>query len=184
MNNIQSLSKKTLPIINIILFLIPFSIIIFWVFNIPTAQFLINHGNAFLQNTSMSIFIKTPWNISQCLLGFFSSIIGYMPLFIGLLFMRKIFIQYTQNIIFTKQNARLYQLIGGCFIIDAIATSFISEIIFSWASTMTNPAGQRYISASLSNHTFESIICGIIVIIIGYVMHEGEKMKNEQNLTV
>lgn len=112
------------------------------------------------------------------------SLIGFAPLFLGLLILKKLFTNYKMGIIFSLQNAEKYKYIGGLFLIDAFLTGPLSQMLNVLAVTLSNPPGHRCITLSFGTPNIEAIFCGILILCISWVMAEGYKLQEEQSLTI
>lgn len=112
------------------------------------------------------------------------SLIGFSPLFLGLLILKTLFTNYKMGIIFSLQNAEKYKYIGGLFLIDAFLTGPLSQMLNILAITLSNPPGHRYISLSFGTPNVEAIFCGILILCISWIMTEGYKLQEEQSLTI
>ena len=54
----------------------------------------------------------------------------------------------------------------------------------SFAFTFSVPAGQRFITVSLTNHYIEPMITALLVIVIAWIMEEAHKLKVQNALTI
>jgi hypothetical protein len=52
------------------------------------------------------------------------------------------------------------------------------------AVTLTYPTGPRTIVIGFGTPTFESLFCGILVIVISWVMVEGYKLQEDQKFII
>ena len=129
-----------------------------------------------LANVAFTPFTKMIWLASN--------LIGFAPLFLGLLILKTLFTNYKMGIIFSLQNAEKYKYIGGLFLIDAFLTGPLSQMLNVLAVTLSNPPGHRYISLSFGTPNVEAIFCGILILCISWIMTEGYKLQEEQSLTI
>lgn len=185
MQRIKKISRLMLIMLNCLLVLIPLWNLILWFFNEsePLAPIL-----------SHSLFVHTPegmvnvatlnLNPLQLFLGICSSFIGSTPLLIGILFLRKLFQNYKNSNIFTLENAKKYQHLGYLFFLHAFITKPLAEVFSVIAVTLSNPPGHRYISVGFGTPNLETIFCGVLVIIISWIMVEAQKLQDDQHLTI
>ena len=59
-----------------------------------------------------------------------------------------------------------------------------SQIFFSLCASINNPAGQRFIAFGINVNNLTAIFFAIILIVIGQVMKLGQKISEEQELTI
>lgn len=188
MQRIQKVSTYLIWVFNFLLIAYPLFIVSRW-FLIEWEPFksLVREGHIFtpiaapegvvnLANVAFTPFTKMVW-----LAGNF---IGFAPLFLGLLILKKLFANYKMGIIFSLQNAEKYKYIGGLFLIDAFLTGPLSQMLNVLAVTLSNPPGHRYITLSFGTPNVEAIFCGILILCISWVMAEGYKLQEEQSLTI
>ncbi len=118
------------------------------------------------------------------LFGFIGSIITELPLLLGSLIMIKVAKNYKNGQIFTLSNAKCYRLLGIIYLLEALLLKPLSEIFFYLCVTINNPVGHRMIGFSFTIDNLTSIFLAIILIAIGHVMVLGQKINEEQSLTV
>jgi hypothetical protein len=133
-------------------------------------------GSINLANVAFTPLTKMVWLVG--------SLIGFAPLFLGLLILKKLFTNYKMGIIFSLQNAEKYKHIGGLFLIDAFLTGPLSQMLNVLAVTLSNPPGHRYITLTFGTPNIETIFCGILILCISWIMAEGYKLQEEQSLTI
>ncbi|MES2608578.1 MAG: DUF2975 domain-containing protein [Pseudomonadota bacterium] len=138
---------------------------------IETPEGIVNIGNIALSS------------LAKCI-GILTSLICYMPIGLGLFLLRKVFTNYQRGQIFVFDNAKVYQKMGWLFFLNALVFKPLSGLGMIFAVTLSNPPGHRYITLSFGTPNLESIFCGIILIIISWVMMEGHRLQSEQELTI
>jgi len=185
MHRIQKISRLMLLVLNFLLLLIPLWNSIIWLFN---------DRESLAPFFSYSLFVSTPegminiatlqLNPLQQFLGICSSFIGSAPLLIGIIFLKKLFQNYKKGHIFTLENAKKYQQLGYFFFLDAFITKPLSDTFSVIATTLNNSPGHRYISVGFGTPNLETIFCGILVIIISWIMVEAQKLQDDQHLTI
>lgn len=117
-------------------------------------------------------------------LGFIGSIISLLPLFIGVLIMLRLSKNYASGSVFSIANAKSYSRLGIIYLLSAIILQPISQILFSLCATINNPVGQRSISITFDIANLTAIFFAIMLVVIGQVMKLGQKISEEQELTV
>lgn len=185
MLRIQKLSQIMIYILNCLLVLIPLSTISVWVFNQWSTWAVI---------FSKSMTIETPdgmINIAnltltplQQMIGISGSFMGLLPLLLGAIMLKKLFQNYKVGCIFTLENAGRYKKLGALFFLHAFIAQPLQGLLYVLAITLSNPPGHRFISIGFGTPNLETIFCGILVIIISWVMAEAQKLQDDQHLTI
>ncbi len=86
--------------------------------------------------------------------------------------------------IFSTTNAILYKKLGWLFFWDALLIHSLSHTLMVLAVTLTNPPGHRWISVQFGTPNLEALFCGVLLIVISWVMHEASKLHDEQKFTI
>ena len=188
MDRIQKVSSYLLVIFNILLVILPFSLFILWLFidHNPIKE-AIEHGVFFsaVQTPEGLVNLATVnWTLFTKCVGFISSLVGLLPILLGLLILKKIFRHYQKGQIFNKDNAQRYKHLGYLFFLAGFLTQPLSAMLQTLAITLTYPPGHHWIQIGFGTPTFESLFCGVLVLVISWVMVEGYKLQEEQKLIV
>lgn len=174
-----------LIMLNCFLLLIPLWNLTLWLFNDWEAPAAILSHSIYVHTPEGMVNITTlNLNPLQRFLGSCSSFIASTPLLIGILFLKKIFQNYKKGHIFTLENAKKYQKLSYLFFLHAFITRPLAKIFSVIATTLNNPPGHRYISVSFGTLNLETIFCGVLVIIISWIMVEAQKLQDDQQLTI
>lgn len=126
----------------------------------------------------------TNFTLQSRLLGFFGSIFSLFPLFVGVIIMIRLFKNYALNNIFSIQNAKLYSNLGIIYLLSALLLEPLSQILLSLSVSLNHPVGQRFIAISMTVNNLTAIFFAIMLIFIGQVMKLGQKISEEQELTI
>lgn len=95
----------------------------------------------------------------------------------------KLFDLYNKGEIFTVNNVRYIRNIGYALLITQIVNPLYEGLI-GVALTWHNPHGHRFASVTLDQTNLEIIFFALIVILISWIMAEGCKLREEQQLTI
>ena len=179
MHQTQKMSTFVILILKFLLILIPLHLIFiewgaFKSFSIFITKIETPEGIVILDQLSF-----LPRTI--CCLG---EMIGRLPLFIGLMILLKLFNNYKKGEIFSLQNIKYYQYLGWLFFLDALVARSLSDLIMIGGATLSNPPGHRYISLSFGTPNVEALFCGLLVLVISWIMREGYRLQEEQKLIV
>jgi hypothetical protein len=190
MNRLQKVSSYLLILFNILLVLTPVSLLFLWSFiDHEPLKGAIEGGLVFEQ-----VPISTPqglvnlatvnWNDFTKSIGFLSSLVNELPILLGLLILKNVFRNYQRGDIFNLYNAKQYKNLGYLFFLAAFVTQPLSGMLKVLAITFSNPVGQRTIQISFGTPTFETLFCGVLILVISWVMAEGCKLQEEQKFTI
>ncbi len=117
-------------------------------------------------------------------IGYGAGILGFIPLLLGLLALKRLFKNYKKNSIFSYENAKEYRLLGWLFFFNAVFFKPLSNTMLVLSATLSNPPGHRYISLNFGTPNLEDLLCAFIILVISWVMAEGYKLKEDQSLTI
>ncbi len=117
-------------------------------------------------------------------IGILTSLVCNLPIWLGLFLLRTVFKSYKHGHIFIFENAKAYQKLGWLFFLNALLFKPLSEMGMILVATLSNPPGHRCITLNFGTPNLESIFCGVILIIISWVMIEGHRLQSEQELTI
>lgn len=180
--------KKMLFILRLLLIMLIFTAIIPWAF--PKSAL----GNFLMSMLSITKFLDGPQNFDyflnnlsglSILFGVIGTIVNLSPLFIGVWIMIKLTKNYMAERVFNFSNAKSYRNLGIVYLLSALLLQPLAQILFSLSvSFINNHLGQRFISLSIDFNTITEIFFAIVLIVIGHVMQLGQKIKEEQELTI
>ena len=116
--------------------------------------------------------------------GFIGSLLGAIPYILGYILLHRLFSNYSQGRIFINDNPVIYKKLGRLILLNGILITPLREGLMVAAATHTFPPGHRYITLSFGTPNLEVILCGLLVIVIAWVMQEGQAINEENQLTV
>lgn len=191
MDRIQKVSSYLLIVFNVLLIALPLLALIQWLFMEVKTSDVSSFINFFglLERT-----VQTPegivnlstiqWTPLLKILGFSADILNLIPLILSLFVLKSIFRNYQKGEIFSTANATQYRRIGWLFVLDALLIKSLSNTLLVLAVTLTNPPGHRYITVSFGAPNMTALFCGILVIVISWVMLEASKLHDDQQFTI
>lgn len=190
MNRMQKVSSYLLVLFNSLLVFIPLALLVLWVFiDYHPLKEAIEHGVFFeaVPTTTPQGLVnlaQVNWNGFTKSVGFLSSLVDVLPILLGLLILKTVFRNYQRGDIFNVYNAKQYKNLGYLFFLAAFITQPLSGMLKVLAITLTNPVGQRTIQIGFGTPTFEVLFCGVLVLVISWVMAEGCKLQEDQKFTI
>lgn len=188
MDKIQRVSRYFEIIFNTLLVFLPLSLILQWLFiDTNTIKNLLDQGFLLKPISTPEGYVNLnaiQWSFLAKVTGFLAQSTGFLPIFLSLFVLKSIFLNYQKGVIFSTINARQYTYLGWLFFLDALIAQPLSNLLMVLAVTLANPPGHRYISLSFGTPNIEALLCGMLVIVISWVMLEASKLHDEQLFTV
>lgn len=117
---------------------------------------------------------------------FYAFLVDLIPLgaiIYGLQKLRGLFSLYEKGLIFTNQNVDCFRSLGRALIIW-VACHVVRTTLLSVILTIDNPPGKRILALMLDSGDFSGAFVGVVVLIISWVMDEGRKIREDQELIV
>lgn len=122
-----------------------------------------------------------PWETR--LLGLAVSMI---PTGIGMLslwWLIRLFSCFAGGQIFTKSTVKYISRLGWTMVAGFVASP-VYEALLTMVLTMHNPPGERLVSFSLESADFEELLTAGVIILVSWIMEEGRKLRETDELTV
>jgi hypothetical protein len=189
MDRIKRISKWIQRVIYFLLPTLPLAIVLKWLllpesalraFLIPmhiTARYAQQCHQALTDTCS-------PFTLMSRLLGACASLWSLLPLLVGLLVLKRLASAYYRGEIFTLANARSYRTLGLVFFIDALLIKPLHQALLSLAVTLNNPPGSRVIAIAFGTQNINMLLLGGLLIFISWIMIQGHRLQEENDLTV
>lgn len=185
MNKIKRISLFFRIIFQVLFIAFPIFLIIGWI-NAPESLNIF--ANVIKMNvippsyTSMGAILHK-LSAAEKLLGF---LINSVPLLIELFILYsliKLFRLFERGEIFSINNVRYIRNIGYGLLAGQLLDP-IYESIMGLFLTWYNPPGHRLITVTFDQTNFGTLLTALLVILISWIMAEGCKLREEQQLTV
>lgn len=138
----------------------------------------LNYIPASYANSILHILSGSEKFLALCL----SSIPMFVQLYI-LYSLINLFKLYEKGEIFSINNVRYIRNIGYALLITQIIDP-IYQGAMGFVLTRYNPPGHRFAAITLDQTNIEVVLIALIVILISWIMAEGCKLREEQQLTV
>ena len=167
MEKIRKVSGRFRVFFQIIFYLMPIFVFLFWVVFRTNYDFFLTLGigaDLLVRPVTINVFTRV--------LGFSASLIPLGVLMYGLSQLIKLFKNYEVGQIFTSDNANYYQKLGYTLFAWVISGVIYGALI-SFIVTFQNKPGYRVIAVSMSGIDVASLVTGGIVLIIAWVMKEA-----------
>lgn len=132
-----------------------------------------SHGNSILHVLSTN----------ERLMGFCLSAIPMMVQLYIVYSLIKLFQLYQNGIIFSLKNVKYIRNIGYALLIGQLINPFY-EGLMGLVLTLHNPPGHRFATITLDQTNLGIIFTGLLIILISWIMAEGCKLQEEQQLTI
>ncbi len=188
MTRIQKVSTYLLAIFNLLLIILPLFVLILWVFmEYAPIKVAISEGLFFnpVHTPEGIVNLSTiQWTPLPRFTGLMASLVGLLPILLGLIVLKPVFRNYKTAEIFNAYNARHYKYLGWLFFLDALLTKPLSGMLMVLSVTLSNPPGHRFVQIGFGTPNMEELLCGVLVIVISWVMVEGYKLQEDQKFIV
>lgn len=112
------------------------------------------------------------------LAGALITAVPLLVLVFGLDQVRRIFLGFAEGELISRALARRLEVFGAAVALQALLNPLAGALI-SIALTLANPPGRRMIALSLSSHDVVSVLVGVLIIAIGWVMREAARIAEE-----
>lgn len=138
---------------------------------ITTPDGLVNLGNIELSLTTK-------------ILALLGNLLTAFPYIFGYILLHKLFLNYQKGKIFISDNITIYKKLGRLSFIHGILCIPLSETIMVLVATSVNPPGHRCLQIGFGTPSLEAILCGLLIIVISWVMQQGHALQEENQLTI
>jgi hypothetical protein len=172
MTNIRKISTYVLYILNFLLIIIPIGIIL---------STFISGLNVIIPKEGVHIFNYIAVPFENRIYYLISGLIENLPLFLELIMLKKIFINYKNEQIFNLDNARNFNYLGWLLIINPIMI-IVATIVRNFNDIISTFPNVKLNDTNLGD--LSDIFYGLVIITISYVMSEASKVYNEQKYTI
>jgi len=189
MNKICQVSTFFKIFFQVIFIALPFMQIIGWI-KAPTPVSFLNQSisydvipQPYTATVAHASQILHPLTLAERLAGFGVSLIPLSIQLFILYSLIKLFSLYAEGKIFSTQNVKHIQHIGYSLLLGQIVNCFyqgIMGVILTW----NNPHGHRFAAITLDQTNMGILLVAFLVILISWIMAEGCKLHEEQQLTV
>jgi len=177
MNKIKNVSLIFRLLFQIIFVGIIFIQIIGWIYA-PTENILLN-----VIPHSYIGYIQNELNLNVKIAGFFVSAIPTMLKLLTFYFLIKLLNLYENLIFFSENNVRYIRNAGYSLLVLQLINP-ICEFLLGFILTADNPPGFRIARLLITEWNIEFILTALIIILASWIMAEGCKLNNEQQLTI
>ncbi len=128
-------------------------------------------------------YLLHPFDVNTQVAGFFITLPITLMELAAFYFLIKLFSLYKRFEFFTFDNVRYIRNAGYALLLLQI-TKPACEFLLGFILTSRNPPGFRLAIATINEKSIALIITALVIILVSWVMAEGCKMNNEQQLTI
>lgn len=186
MNSTQIRIKKVSTVFcllfQLLFMAIPLVHIFSWIYA-PTALDVSGKFGFFVSVVPKGIEILHSLTTSTKLYGFLVSSIPVIAIECILYFLIRLFKLYSHAEIFSLQNVKYIKKIGYALFIVQI-TRIICNGFLSMILTWNNPHGHRVATLTISATDITMILTAFVITLISWIMAEGCRLREEQQLTI
>ena len=172
---IRGMSRKLRKLFQVCFYLSPAIPISYWLFynHLPTIMqegVIEAGGSAFLE-------------VNSRVIGFAGEMPSIVVMLLALNSLKTLFSLYERGICFEAENVKQFRLLGKLALWGVFA-DVVNETVTILAATINNPPGQKILAICISRDHGKLMLVACIIMLIGMVMDEGRKIKDENQLTV
>ena len=183
MNKIKVTSFYVAKLLDFLIIALPVYIILRWLFTDAILLFPYEASEIHTHKEMISL-DQVAWTPLSRLIASCAQLIAIIPILGIIYYLSKVFHRYALGEIFTMNNANYYYRIGILLFLDALLAQPISGGLWVAAATLSNPVGQRYVSMSIGTPNVMAVLMGLLVVFISWVMIEGSRIQDEQQLII
>jgi hypothetical protein len=180
-SNIKNVSRLFKLLFQIIFITLPIAHLIAWIYA-PEPLFL--PLKIVIRTISENIPILHTLSFNTKLLGFLVSAVPLIAAECMLYFLIKLFALYQHNEIFSLKNVQYLKKIGYTLLIMQGLKPIFEGFLLSMILTWHNPPGHRIASITIEGLDIALLFTAFLVILISWIMAEGCRLREEQQLTI
>ncbi|CAK1958184.1 DUF2975 family protein [Vibrio crassostreae] len=182
MSNIQKQSRRVRMLLQFFLVLTPIMVCYFWL-TVETPYDFVSATGIFYLTYDIGYYTMLPLTMTTRMVAAFTSLAMSSILIYALMVLIRLFRNYERGEIFSLENAMSYQKLGYSlfyWVLGSIIYGSLMSVILSF----NNPPGERIFEISFVGMDFLTLILGIIILIISWVMKEGYILADEHSQTI
>ncbi|CZF83917.1 MULTISPECIES: DUF2975 domain-containing protein [Grimontia] len=182
MQKIQTYSRNIRRAIQLLMCLLPLGAIYYWM----TAQTDLDFISRFGIVTDMhdiSAYTSAPLTLETRIFAAIASALPIGVLLYGMALLVKLFRRYESADIFSVDTANCYRMLGFTFFYWVLANLAFGGLI-SVILSFNNPPGERVLSLSLGSVDIVTVLCGFMILTVGWVMREAQIIAEEHQHTI
>jgi len=177
LSKIKKLSKNIHLLLSFLLVVIPIYYVIYWSF--------INHlpKTLITVNTLPTPLVPNELSMTLQVLGFIACLFPLSALTYGLINVRRLFSYYKEGVIFSLEHVNIFKHIAKALILWVVLSILYNSaksVLFS----IGNPPGHVLLTVGVTSAELTTLIVGVVMFVIAWVMDEGRALAEEQQLTV
>lgn len=172
---IQRASKKIIVVLQFFLIIAPVADCLLWLF--------INDLPLDWLKQMLPEYVQFPLPVGARVLGWCVSLLPLSLFMYANWILIRLFRLYEQGLIFHARNVRCFSRLSKVLIGWSLA-GLLVDPLQSLALTLHHAAGSRTLVVSIGSDDITILLIGIILSVISWVMEEGRKIHEEQELTI
>lgn len=183
MNKIIKTSIFFRGLFQILLIALPLLLIVAWIQSAGTFDMVNGLINFNFIPAVYSDKILHPLSMSEKILALGASALPLIVQLYILFSLIRLFKLFEQGVIFSMNNVQYIRNIGYALILTQIMKA-VHQGLMGFILTWRNPPGSRFASVTLDHTNLGVILVALMVILISWIMLEGCKIQEEQQLTI
>jgi len=182
-DRIKSVSKFFRIFFQIVFIIMPLIFIYSWV---VSAQEVVLPGGVIHTSSVPAAYRNHIFHVLTASENFMAALVSAVPLCVVLFIIYsliKLFKLYEQGEIFSLANVRYFRNIGYAMLALQVVDPFY-QLAMGYVLTVNNPPGKGYMAITFDQNNIEGVLCALVIILISWIMAEGCKLREEQQLTI
>ena len=183
MDRIRRVSLFFRIFFQIIFLAMPISLVVSWMYAPNELVLLMGFVKLNAIPPSYSGTILHTLSMSEKINGFLVSLIPTLVQMFILYCLIKLFKMYEQGEIFSLNHVRAIRHIGYALLISQLIEPFY-QFAMGIVLTLHNPPHHRFATITLDQTNIGMLLTALLIILISWIMAEGCKLREEQQLTI
>lgn len=168
-------SRRLRLIFTTLLVLLPLADVLAWLY--------INDLGQDWQHNLLPAYARPPLPASARIMGLGASVLPMAAALYGIVALIRLFRLYEAGVVFREANVRCFRDLSRA-LLGWFAAGIVYQPFMSLALTLHHPPGQRQITLGLGTADLTALLVGLTLAVVAWVMDEGRKLQEEQDLTV
>ncbi|ROS01270.1 DUF2975 family protein [Sinobacterium caligoides] len=182
MSNLQIQSRRVRRFFQFLLIATPCCVAYFWL-TVRTQADIFSDSGLIQFSFDIANYTQLPLSMTTRMLALAVSLLMACIPFYALSVLIRLFRNYEENNIFSLQNTDYYRKLGYSLFFW-VGGSLLYGALMSVILSFNNPPGERVLSISFVGLDVLTIILGLLVLIISWVMKEGQNIADENKQTI
>lgn len=111
-------------------------------------------------------------------------VLNWVPFFCFLWIIRSILVRYRAGLVFDRKYGNLFRWLGLVLLGEGLIFKVFARAFFRLAETLSLGNGNRVLEITFDQISLGIAFCGVLVLLLSFVMGEAARLYDEQSFTV